>query len=134
MLKKSPSGSLCPYYYKGGELHPLKYGSFFKDKNRLFEIMEAEEVFILNSPGDKNRRIWIDLYETAIDQEVIERLVSQIQNIRFKVNKLCMVGCGFLARQKIKKAMFQKCPDIADKLRFFADPEAAKMWLIGKIR
>jgi hypothetical protein len=32
MITKSPSGSLCPYYYMGSELHPLHYGSYFDDK------------------------------------------------------------------------------------------------------
>ncbi|WP_084388720.1 hypothetical protein [Fusibacter sp. 3D3] len=54
MLNKSPSGSLCPYYYMGGELHPLKYGSYFNEKELLLSIMEEEEQFILNSTGRKN--------------------------------------------------------------------------------
>jgi hypothetical protein len=32
MMSGSPGGSLCPYYYKGGELHPLKYGSYLRIK------------------------------------------------------------------------------------------------------
>ncbi len=132
MLKKSPSGSLCPYYYMGGELHPLKYGSFFSDKNRLFDIINAEEEFILKSSGLNNRRIWIDLYETTIDDEVIEKLVSHIQVIRHKVFKLCMVGCSIFIKQKIKKTMVQKNLDLAGQIKFFSDPEVAKQWLIGK--
>mgnify|MGYP006932493046 CR=1 FL=1 len=62
MLTKSPSGSLCPYYYKGGELHLLHYGSYHDDFERLSSIMNAEEEFILKSHG--GRKIWIDLYET----------------------------------------------------------------------
>ena len=41
MINKSPSGSLCPNNYKGGELHPLKYGSYFADKSKLFIVMKA---------------------------------------------------------------------------------------------
>ncbi|WFR58722.1 hypothetical protein QA584_06495 [Anaerocolumna sp. AGMB13025] len=132
MLKKSPSGSLCPYYYMGGELHPLKYGSFFKDKNRLFKIMEEEEAFILNAPGENNRRIWIDLYETTIDNEVIEKLAAHILRIQNKIFKVCFVGCGFFTKQKIRKAMAYIKLDLADQVRFFSDPETAKMWLVGK--
>ena len=61
MLKKSPSGSVCPYYYMNGELHPLKYGSYLSNKDKLFDVMKAEEKFILESSGNNNRRIWIDL-------------------------------------------------------------------------
>jgi len=60
-LNKSPSGSICPYYYMGGELHPLKYGSYCCDKEKLFTVIKAEEDFILKSSGQNNRRIWIDL-------------------------------------------------------------------------
>ena len=41
MLKTSPSGSLCPYYYMGGELHPLKYGSHFDRKEELLAVMKV---------------------------------------------------------------------------------------------
>lgn len=53
-LNRSPSGSICPYYYMDGELHHLKYGSYFKDKEKLFAVINAEEDFILKSPGQKN--------------------------------------------------------------------------------
>jgi hypothetical protein len=65
-LDKSPSGSACPYYFMGGELHPLKYGSYFENKEKLFAVIKAEEDFILKSSGQNNRRIWIDLYETKL--------------------------------------------------------------------
>ena len=56
MLRKSPSGSLCPYYYMGGELHPLKYGSYFDKKEELLSVMKAEEEFILKSAGQNMDR------------------------------------------------------------------------------
>lgn len=42
-LNKSPSGSICPYYYMGGELHSLKYGIYFTDKQKLFAVNKAAE-------------------------------------------------------------------------------------------
>ncbi|KNY28867.1 hypothetical protein Bccel_4141 [Pseudobacteroides cellulosolvens ATCC 35603 = DSM 2933] len=131
-MNKSPSGSLCPYYYMGGELHPLKYGSYFKNKDKLFAVMKAEEEFILKSPGLNNRRIWIDLYETTIDDEVIDTLVLHIITIRSKINKLCLVGCSILVRCKIRKQFKARTMDIAQQIKFFSDPEEAKQWLIGK--
>ena len=130
MLKKSPSGSLCPYYYMDGELHPLKYGSYFNDKDKLFAIMKAEEEFILKSSGQNNRRIWIDLYETTLDNQVIENLVLHIKTIRSKIYKLCLVGCSFLNKRKIKKLMMANNMDIVEQIRFFSDPEEAKKWLV----
>jgi len=134
MIKKSPSGSLCPYYYIGGELHPLKYGSFHNDKERLFETMKAEQEFILKSSGKNNRRIWVDLYETVIDDEVVDVLVKHFKNIRHKIFNLCLVGCSSVARRAIKKRMKSDNLDLFKTTRFFDDPEIAKQWLLGKIR
>ncbi|MCX7759357.1 MAG: hypothetical protein N2169_07125 [bacterium] len=129
-MNKSPSGSLCPYYYMGGELHPLKYGSYFSDKDKLFAVIKDEEEFILESSGLNNRRIWIDLYETKLDNEVIDRLVLHIVTIRSKIFKLCFVGCSFFAKHKIKKQMRDHRMDIALQIKFFSDPEEAKQWLV----
>jgi hypothetical protein len=114
----------------GGELHPLKYGSYFSDKDKLFAMMKAEEEFILKSSGQNNRRIWIDLYETTLDNEVIENLVLHIKTIRSKIYKLCFVGCSFLSKRKIKKLMIADNMDIVAQIRFFSDPEQAKKWLV----
>ncbi len=57
MPVKSPSGSACPYYFENAELHPLKYGSCFSDREKLLRVMKAEEAFILGQPGTGTRRI-----------------------------------------------------------------------------
>lgn len=133
MLKKSPSGSLCPYYYMGGELHPLKYGSYFSDKEKLFEVMKAEEEFILKSSGQHNRRIWIDLYQTKLDDEVISALVAHIKAIQPKIFRLCLVGCSLSEERKIKAQMLQNELPVANQVKFFSDPEKAKQWLVGEV-
>jgi len=130
MLQKSPSGSLCPYYLMGGELHPLKYDSFHDRKADLFAIMKAEEEFILKSSGTHNRRIWIDLYETTLDHEVIGALVLHVKTIEPKIDKLCFVGCSLIQAGKIRKMMKQKVPNLHKIVRFHQDPEEAKKWLI----
>jgi hypothetical protein len=134
MLKKSPSGSLCPYYYMGGELHPLKYGSYFDKKEELLAIIKAEEEFILKSLGKNNRRIWIDLYETNLEDDIIEALVSHLQAIKHKIYNLCLVGCSRKDERKIKKKMKKYDIDLYNSTKYFSDPEIAKQWLIGKIR
>lgn len=35
-MLKSPGGSLFPYYYKGGEIHCLKYGSKYKNEESWY--------------------------------------------------------------------------------------------------
>jgi hypothetical protein len=131
MQKMSPSGSLCPYYYMGGELHPLKYGSFFKDRDRLCKVIKAEEDFIIDSSGKHNRRIWMDLFETSLDKEIIGEIVRHIGIIRPKILKLCLVGCSAANRHEFIRQMRRMNLDIADQVEFFSDPEEAKQWLLG---
>ena len=132
MLQKSPSGSLCPYYYMGGELHPLHYGGYFNNKKRLFEVIKAEECFILKSSGTNNRRIWIDLYETTLDDEVIDFLIEHLITIRNKISKICLVGISFQYKHRIKAKMRNRKTDLLNLTRYYSDPEDGKKWLLGK--
>ena len=131
MLKTSPSGSLCPYFYMGGELHPLKYGSHLDRKEELMAVMKAEEAFILQSSGLHNRRIWVDLYETTLDDEVIAALVDHLAAIESKIHKICLVGCSSQSERRIRKRMKGCRMGIEKTIRFYADPEEAKKWLVG---
>ena len=134
VLKKSPSGSLCPYYYMGGELHPLKYGSYFNNNEKLLAVIKAEEEFILKSSGTNNRHIWIDLYDTVLEDDIIEVLVIHLQAIKHKIYSLCMVGCSPRDERRIKKKMKQHDMYLFQSVEYFSDPEIAKQWLIGEIR
>lgn len=127
MLAKSPSGSLCPYYYKGGELHPLHYGSYHNNTDKLIETVLAEEEFILSSNG--GRKIWVDLYETCLDKKLCEFLANHFVAIGHKTAKLALVGCTLKARLIFNKMLRQK--GYAARPRYFMDPEIAKDWLVG---
>jgi len=117
----------------GGELHPLKYGSYFNKKEELISVIKAEEAFILKSSGKNNRRIWIDLYETNLDDEIIDALVLHLQSIRNKIHNLCLVGCSSKDEHRIKMKMKQHDMDLLHLTKYFSDPEIAKQWLIGKV-
>lgn len=132
MITKSPSGSACPYYYRGGELHPLHYGSCHGDHERLFGVMRAEEDFILKASGQHNRRIWIDLYETELDSTVAEALARHIEAIEPKIFRLCLVGCDARGRRRLSAKLKERLPALAGQVRFFDDPEEAKQWLVGE--
>ncbi|MCL1820069.1 MAG: hypothetical protein FWG36_05360 [Oscillospiraceae bacterium] len=131
-MNKSPSGALCPYYFMGGELHPLHYGSYFNDKERLFEMIKAEEEFILKSSGTNNRRVWIDLYETNLDGETIDFLLNHLKAIRHKIFKLCLIGCSKHEMKKIKEKMKLEKMDLYGQTQYFADPEEGKQWLVNE--
>lgn len=45
--KKSPGGSIFPYYYKNGELFGAHHESFARREEGLLERMRAEEKFLI---------------------------------------------------------------------------------------
>lgn len=128
MIKKSPSGSYCPYFYKGGELQPLHYGSYHGNHEKLFAVMDAEQDFILQSHG--NRRVWIDLYETKKCAVVYDKLCTHLHAVSHKIAKLALVGCSRLDRYQIGKRM--KAIGCPLPISYYDDPEKAKDWLVGK--
>ena len=132
MPAKSPSGSTCPYYFMGGELHPLKYGSCFSDMERLCGLIEAEQEFILRQPGSAGRRIWVDLYETRLNGAAIGALARHVQAIEPKICRLCFVGCSRVSRWRLSRRLRKLGLGIAGSVRFFSDPEKAKKWLVGE--
>ncbi|MCL6604606.1 MAG: hypothetical protein K6T94_17215 [Paenibacillus sp.] len=125
---KSPGGSLFPYFYKGGEIHCLKYGSKFKYYESLFEVMRLEEEFIYQN--NKRLKIWIDLYETSITGEVLEKLVNNLVNINDYIKKVSFVGLSGVSKWRLKREI--KKLDISYPISFFSDPEEAKTWLVSE--
>jgi hypothetical protein len=125
----SPGGSNFPYYYKGGEIHCMKYGSFFTDEQRLFQVMDAEEVFIKQRPNRK-LRVWVDFYETTLSPGVLFKFAEQIFNIRSQIVKLAVVGCSAADKRKLNKAMKTHGAEFSIPCTYFDDPEEAKTWLV----
>lgn len=123
---KSPGGSIFPYYYKGGEIHCLKYGSKHKDQDNLFDVMRQEEAFIFGI--NKKLKVWVDMYETKITKEVLDQLICNINNLKDHVDKLSFVGLSGMDRWKLKRRL--KSLELGQSVSFYADPEEAKTWLI----
>lgn len=134
MLKKSPSGSLCPYYYRGAELQPLHYGSYRDDMDKLSGIIDAEEAFILASSSPGGRRVWIDLYENNFTDSMIAKLSLHITTISPKVSKMALVGCSKKVFKKIINQLYDLNCNLAGQIKLFDDPEVSKDWLVGKTR
>lgn len=128
MLRKSPSGALSPYYYKGGYFHGIHYGSYFSNSDALFDIMDKEEEFILKSP--ERRRILIDIYETDLTPEVIERFLKHLENIKPRIVKLA-IAADRKSLKVLQKAISKK--KVLDGLccYFSTDMEEGKTWLVS---
>lgn len=128
MLKKSPSGALSPYYYKGGYFHGIHYGSCFSNSEALFDMMSKEEEFILKSP--ECRKILIDLYETNLTPVVMERLLIHMENILPRINRLA-IATDKRSLKAIKKAISKKKGLINLCVYFSTDMEEGKTWLVS---
>jgi len=81
---------MFPYYYKGGEIHCLKYGSHYSDTEKLFELMKQEEEFILHT--NRRLKIWVDFYKTTITEQVLQQFIAHITNLHARIDKLSIVG------------------------------------------
>ena len=126
----SPGGSTFPYYYKGGEIHCFKFGSFHADEEGLLDIMQAEEEFI-SKPG-RQLRIWVDLYETRLTDRVLIELMNSVTRTRQHISKLALVGCPLMARWRIRWLSRKPGSGFPFSVRYFEDPEAAKTWLVSE--
>lgn len=102
-LLKSPGGSLYPYYYKGGEIHCLKYGSKHRNFKELYHLMKMEEEFIFQT--NKQLRIWVDLYETVITDQVLQELTNNLVNLNDHIKKISFVGLSTISKWRLKKRL-----------------------------
>lgn len=128
MMTKSPSGALSPYYYKGGYFHGIHYGSYFDDSKALFDMMEKEEQFILKSPD--RRRIMMDLYETDITQDVLEKLLQHIENLRPRIVKVAFAA-NRATLKNIQRAIKKEKSLRSVCCYFSTDMEEGKTWLVS---
>lgn len=129
-LVKSPGGSIFPYFYKNGELHCLKYGSFYEHEEELMRLMKEEEMFLLNQP--KRLPVWVDLYKTKLSPQVLEALLSNLDSLQNRILRLALVGMSFGDKRKWERLLRDREPGFSFTIRHYSDPEEAKTWLVGE--
>ena len=128
MLKYSPSGSLDTYYFNGGILNPIHYGSYFHNMDAFCRIMEAEEAHIMATR--KTRRINVDMYETYLTPVVRQMLCEHFARISSRITKLGIYGADAATQNALKKHLV-KCGYLgAGQLWFHRDPEVLKAWTV----
>jgi len=128
-MQTSPGGSTFPYYYKGGALHCLKFGSFHADESALLAVMQAEEVFMA---GQKRRLpVWVDFYETRLTDSVLGAFLGSMQRLQSHISKLAVVGCAPGDKRRLHRLEKKTGIRLPLPVRFFSDPEEAKTWLVG---
>jgi len=121
---------MFPYYYKSGQLFGLHFGSFFNDEEGLIALMQAEAAF-LNAQSHGVTGIWIDFYQTKLSSRVLGEFIHYLVCVRGRILKLAVVGCSMVDRWRIRR-LVQKAEALRGlSLRFYADPEEAKTWLVS---
>ena len=128
MITKSPSGGLSIYYYKGGYFHGIHYGSYFNDSKSLFDMIDKEESFILNSP--ENRRILIDFYETNLTKDVLDRIINHLQQLSQKIIKLA-ISSDQKSLRHLAKAIKKSGVLKPGYYYLCTDMEEGKTWLVS---
>ncbi len=132
VLKRSPGGSIFPYYYKNGELFGAHFGSFKSNEEALLARMKAEEAFFLEMK--KPLPYWIDFYETRLTDRVLSEFCQFVLSLRGCITRLAIVGCSFRARSRLRRQFKIAGVETALPVRFFSDPEEAKTWLVSESR
>jgi len=85
----------------------------------------------LASAGQNNRRIWVDLYQTKVDAEVVAALAAHIAAIHCKTYKRCFVGCPPAARGGLRCAIVQNLQGLELPLQAFTAPKRSKTMARG---
>ncbi len=129
-VQHSPGGSLFPYYYKNGEIHCLKYGSFHSDEAALFALMRAEEEFLARQ--GRKLPTWVDFYETKRTNRVLVEFVENIHRLENHLTKMAIVGLSFSDQWRYRYIKLKSGHAFPFPVRFFSDPEEAKTWLVGE--
>ncbi len=130
-LVKSPGGSIFPYFYKNGELHCLKYGSFYENEEALFRLIKEEEEFLLNQP--KRLPVWVDLYKTKLSPQVLQALLRNLDALQNRILRLALVGMSLGNKRKWERLLRDNQETgFSFTIRHYSDPEEAKTWLVGE--
>ena len=124
----SPGGSTFPYYYKNGELHCFKYGSFYENEKALLGLMQEEEAFL--AKPHIRIGVWVDFYETVLTDTILIAFLRHIQRLQTNITKLALVGCSNRDKRRFKRRMKQF--ELSFPVEFFSNPEVAKTWLVGE--
>ncbi|WP_068780804.1 MULTISPECIES: hypothetical protein [unclassified Paenibacillus] len=125
---KSPGGSTFPYYYKGGEIHCLKYGNKYKDEQALLQLMRKEEEFIVRI--NRRLKIWVDFDKTSFTPDVCSAFIQNIIYLSSHIDKLSIVGLSGFHRWRLQRGI--RKAKLKMSISFYMDPEEAKTWLISE--
>jgi hypothetical protein len=128
--KKSPGGSIFPYYFKGAEIFGLHFGNFGKDEAGLLSLLKAEEAFIADTY--KHFPLWIDFYKTDLTDTLLDEFLHSLQRVQGRITRLALYGVSHRDQRRLQQAAKKAGIEFPFPLKFFDEPEAAKTWLVSE--
>lgn len=132
LSKKSPGGSIFPYYYKNGELFGAHYESFASREADLLRLMQAEEEFLIKQ--NHPLPYWVNFNGTRLTEKVLSEFIQSINRVQRYMPRLAIVGCSWVDQWRMKRVEQKIKLKIPVPVRFFSDPEEAKTWLVSEVK
>lgn len=129
ILKKSPGGSIFPYYYKDGEIFGAHYESFAGREKDLLERIRSEEEFLIGQ--NHPLPYWVNFYGTRLTDKVLSGFIESINRLQGYIPKLAIVGCSRIDQWRLERV--RKMTKVNIPVRYFHDPEQAKTWLVSEV-
>ena len=109
------------------DIYYVAYNSFYRDHKALFHVMKLQENYICKPSFDK-KSICIQLTYTYVNNELMNRLLDQIEKCKDHLDKVAIVGVPvnerayFTLKAKYKGSNLPPC-------QFFFNVDAANNWL-----
>ena len=94
--------------------------------------MKAEEEFI--SRPNRRLAIWVDFYETRLTDKVLVEFLASIHHSQSHIAKLAIVGWSLVDRLRYAFYKRKSGMELSIPVKFFADPEDAKTWLVDEAK
>ena len=126
VIKRSPGGSVYPYYYMGGELFGIQLGGQGRNEEGAIQYLRAEFEFL--KAQHSRISFWMDFHQTKLTGKLISEILRNVDSIEGQIGKLAIVGCSALDQWRLDRQLKRR----PFPVKYYSDPENAKKWLVGK--
>lgn len=109
------------------ELHCCHMDGYKNNKEALSNRLGDIERYFVAKPKSLRYRLWYNVDDSVLSDEIIERIAIDILAIGENIIKLAFIGAGIYKRRLtklLKMSAFDK------PFKYFGDAEIAKEWLV----
>ena len=108
------------------EIHACHLDGFKNDWEALANRLKAIDEFFIKAPKNCGHRIWYNVGDSVLSDEVIADITGSLLKIEDRIVKIAFIGVK--RKRRLNKSIRQALPN--KPVSYFADAEAAKEWLI----